>query len=345
MPKKTTTKAGREIVKIEIDPYNRLVLTEGSKLQIPRFRHVLTGRFKTDKNNVLTYHIEAPTPQGAHIPHKVKLDGEWSLTEDHNLELRLTKLGRKTLGDKLTLRGRILDVRKNSLLFAISTTKKKNVQSTYVLKLQGAWQADKHNRITFGVQKTKGKHDILVFNGTWALNNQHRIIYKYEKARLVRKRKEIHTLIFKGRWNIRDKTRLYYEIDQQSDSAFAFKTGIGIFKSNYIKYKILIGVSGGANPASRTVTLNGIWKIKKNVGLIFEIKYEDGKTHAITFGANVKLTTRDEISFKIRNETDKPLGGELKLSHKILKGDGEAFLRMLKTRDEAAVTIGAGFRW
>ena len=345
MPKKNTLKSIREKIRFEIDPHNRLIYADGSKSKVPRFRHVLTGRFKTDKNNVLTYHIDAPTPQGVHIPHKVKLHGKWSLSDDHNLELTLTKLGRKTLGDKLTLRGRILDVRKNSLLFVISTTKKKNVQSTYVLKLQGVWQADTRNRITFGVKKTKGKHDILTFNSMWEINKQHRIIYKYEKAKLVRKRKKIHTIIFKGHWDIRDKTRLYYVIDQRSDSVFSFKTGIGIFKDKYIKYKVLIGLSGKDNPLTRTITLNGTWNIKKNVGLVFEIEYENHKVHAIAFGANVKLTAKDKISFKIKNERNKPLGGEIELSHKILGGDGEAFLRMLKTRNESTVTIGAGFRW
>ena len=101
----------------EIDPYNRLIIDKsGRKSRLSRFRQVLDGRFKVDKNNTLTYHIKAPTPQGTELPHQVKLEGKWVLDKDHNLCISLNKLGRETLGDKLTLKGEIIDTSKNSII-------------------------------------------------------------------------------------------------------------------------------------------------------------------------------------------------------------------------------------
>ncbi len=207
MPKKKTKKRSYEKVRFEIDPYNRLIFSEKSKIGVPRFRYALDGYFKTDKNNNLSYHIKAPTPQGACIPHQIKLRGKWSLTDDHNLQLTLNKWGRQTLGDKLTLQGKILDIRKNSLLFSVTTKTKENTQSTYILKLAGAWQADKNNRIIFKAKRSRGKHDILTFKGAWEINKQHQIIYNYKKSQLIRKQKSLNTLTFKGYWDIQDKTR------------------------------------------------------------------------------------------------------------------------------------------
>ena len=346
MPRKKSKKTNYERIRYEIDPYNRLVISSGGKKTgPPRFREVLTGRFKTDKNNSLSYLIKSPAPQGTHIPHQVKLQGNWSLTDDHNLQLTLNKWGRQTLGDKLTLQGRILDVRKNSLLFSVTTKTKENVQSTYILNLAGAWQADKHNRLTFRIKRGQGKDNFLTFKGGWKLNKNHQIIYKYKKTQLIRKQKRTHILTFKGYWDIKDKARLYYVIDKRSDSVFAFKTGLGIFKDKHIKYKVGIGISGKEEPTTRVITLYGKWKIKKRIGLIFEVEYENKKIHAIVFGAKAKLTPKDRISFKLRNELNKDIGGKLELSHKILKGDGESFLRFLKSTDETAVIVGAGFRW
>ncbi len=346
MPNKNPKKTNHEKIRLEIDPHNRLVIAEtGKKTGVHRFRRVLTGQFKIDKNNSLSYLVKSPTPQDARIPHQVKLQGNWSLTNDHNLQLTLNKWGRQTLGDKLTLQGRILDVRKNSLLFSVTTKTKANIQSTYILKLAGAWQADKHNRLTFRIKRGQGKDDFLTFKGAWEINKQHQVIYKYKKAQLIRKQKRVHTLIFKGYWDIKAKARLYYVIDKRSNSAFAFKTGIGIFKDKYIKYKVAIGVLDKGNSRTRTITLYGTWKIKKGRGLTFEIEYQNKKIHAIAFGAYAKLTPKDKISFKLKNERNKEIGGEIKLSHKILKGDGEAFLRFLKSKDETAVIVGAGFRW
>ena len=137
-------------VTYEIDPYNRLIINKsGKKSELSRFRQVLDGRFKVDKNNTLTYHIKAPVPQGTELPHQVKLEGKWVLDKDHNLCISLNKLCRETLGDKLTLKGEIVDTSKNSLAFILTTRTKDNMQSIYILQLKGAWQADKNNRLTF----------------------------------------------------------------------------------------------------------------------------------------------------------------------------------------------------
>jgi hypothetical protein len=293
----------------------------------------------------LSYLVRAPVSKEFDLPNQVKLHGTWSLTKDHNLCLSLNKWGRQTFGDKLTLQGSIIDVRKNSLLFAVTTKTKHNTKSIYVLELDGAWAADKHNRLTFRVQKEGEKNDILIFRGAWEINEHHQIVYSYEKSLLVRKQKRIHALIFNGYWDIKDRNRLYYVIDKRSDSTFAFKTGLGIFKGKYIKYKVGISVSGRKEPVTRTVTLDGAWRITNGLGLTFEVDYENKKMHAIVFGAEAELVTRDKISFRLRNELNKKIGGELKISPALLKGDGEAFLRFLKSKPESAIFFGVGFRW
>ncbi|MBU1044739.1 MAG: hypothetical protein KJ915_10130 [Candidatus Omnitrophica bacterium] len=328
----------------EIDPYNRLIIDKsGKESELSRFRQVLDGRFKIDEDNTLTYLIKAPTPEGTELPHQVKLEGVWSLDEDHNLCLELNKWGRETLGDKLTLQGEIIDTSKNSLAFSLTTHTKDNMQSIYILQLKGAWQADKNNRLTFRVQKEKGSYDILTFKGTWEINKQHQIIYQYEKAQLIRKEKNIHILTFQGYWDIKDKGRLSYVMDLQSDSVFSFKTSAAVFKDKYIKYELGIGLD--KNLEEQIITLCGKWKIKKDIGLVFEVEYENGNIQAITFGAEAKLTDKDSISFELKNEQNKNISAQLQLSRKILDGEGLSFLRFLKSKDEVAVYVGAGFRW
>ena len=328
----------------EVDPYNRLIINDSQKQSsLSRFRQVLDGRFKINSDNSVAYLVKSPMPNDQEMPYQVKLDGKWSLDKDHNLCLSLNKLGRETLGDKLTLKGEIIDTSKNSLAFSLTTHTKDNMQSIYILKLKGAWQADKNNRLTFRVQKEKGSYDILTFKGTWEISKQHQIIYQYEKAQLIRKRKQIHTLTFQGYWDIKDKGRISYVLDARTDSVFNFKTSAGIFKDKYIKYELGIGV--GKAQALRTITLCGKWKIKKNIGLIFEVEYENKKIYAITFGGEAKLSSKDSIIFSLKNDQDKNISAQLQLSRKILNGDGLSFLRFLKSKDEAAVTVGAGFRW
>ncbi len=334
-------------IRYEIDPHNRLILDEtGRHGDLPKFRKVIDGRFKTDKFNNLSYHIKAPLSEDDNIPHQIKLKGEWSLTDDYELRLTLEKQGRTTFGDQITLQGEILDVNESSLLFAVTTTTKENTQSTYVLNLGGSWKADAFNRLSFCIKKEEGRYDILTFNGVWEIDKNHQIIYQYEKARLIRKKRLTHTLTFKGYWDIKNALRISYVLDKSTDSAFDFKTSAGIFKEEYIKYELGIGLADRTGPVRRTVTLFGKWNLKKDVGLIFEIEYENRKTKQIVFGADARLTGKDTISLRLKNDMEnKDIGVNLELSHKILKGDGEAFLRLLKSNRESAIYAGAAKRW
>jgi len=334
-------------IRYEIDPYNRLVIdSSGRKTSLPKFRKVIDGRFKVDEFNELSYHVKAPCPEDELIPRQIKLKGEWSLTNDHMLRLTLDTLGRETFGDQVTLQGEILDVDKNSLLFAVTTSAKDNIRSTYVLNLEGTWKADEFNRLSFHVKKEGGKYDILSLKGVWEVNKNHQIIYRYEKARLIRKKKEYHTLTFQGYWDIKDALRISYLLGGGTDSSFDFETSAGIFMEKYIKYELGIRASGRPDPVRRTITLFGKWNLEKDAGLIFEIEYGDGGTKRIVFGADAKLTDKDTVSFRLRNDPDnRDMGVSLELSRKIFKGDGEAFLRLLKSNKESAIYAGAAWRW
>ena len=334
-------------VQYEIDPHNRLILNDfGRKSDLPKFRQVIDGQFKIDEDNNLSYRVKAPLPEDENIPHQIKLKGQWSLTDDHRLRLTLDGQGRLTFGDQITLQGEILDVNESSLLFAVTTTTKDKTQSTYVLNLGGTWKADEFNRLSFHVKKEGSRYDILTFNGIWEINENHQIIYQYLKARLIRKKRETHTLTFKGYWDIKDPLRVSYLLSAGTDSAFDFRTSAGVFKEGYIKYELGIGLADRVDPVRRRVTLSGKWNLKRDVGLIFEIEYENKETKAIVFGADAKLTDRDTITFKLKNEVEnKDIGVNLELSHNILKGAGEAFLRLLKSNRESAIYAGAAWRW
>lgn len=336
-----------EKIRYEVDPFNRLILTKGSRRgDLTKFRKVVDGRFRIDRNNDLTYHVKAPFSKKENIPHKVRIKGTWRLTEDHDLSLTLDKEGTRTLRDKIILKGKILDVKKNSLLFAITTKRKDNTMLTYTLELSGAWKADKRNRLTFCAKREKGKHDILTFACGWEINKTHQIIYNYNKAALTRKRKELHTLTFKGYWDVLDKYRVAYFLSKHSDSAFEFKTSGAVMTGNMIKCRIGVSLAGREKPLERTLKLKGEWKLTKDLGLVFEVKSENKKLYAITFGADARITKEGTVSFRLRSDIkNKDTGMELKLSRKLLRGGGEAFLKALASGREKAIYAGAAWKW
>jgi hypothetical protein len=334
-------------VRYELDPYNRLVMIgTDEKSDLPEFRQVIDGQFSIGENNTLTYRVKSPLSQTDNIPNQIMIRGEWSLSDNHDLRLTVDKEGRDTFGDKITLSGQILDVNENSLLFAVTTTTAENTQSTYVLNLEGTWKADEFNRLSFHVRKEEGSCDILTLNGVWEINKTNQIIYQYEKAALLKKKKELHTLTFKGYWDIKDKARISYVLSKSTGSGFDFQTGIGIFSKDYIKYEFGVELAGKAGPIRRVLTIYGEWKLKKDMGLVFEIEYAEKEVRAITFGADAKITGKDTVSFRLKSDVEhKDIGISLELSHDIFKGDGSLFLRLLQSKSESAIYAGAAWRW
>ena len=299
-----------QTLRYEVDPHNRLIIKKtGKKTRVSKFRQVLDGRFKIDKKNNLAYHVKAPLTQDTKAPHQVKLRGKWSLNKNHNLVFTLDKWKRQTFGDQLTLKGDIIDVNKNSVLFSVTTRDKQGSQSIYGLKLQGTWQADKHNRLSLRINKQQG-YDTLTLQKAWDITKNYQIIYQYEKLKLLTKSKQIQTLTFKGHWDIRKGMRISYILDKKSNSGFDFKANLGIFRNNYIKYELGIGT----RPTKRAIKLFGRWRIRKNRQLIFQV--DCGKKKF-----------------------------QIELSQKILKANAEAFLRFLKSKQESAILVGTGLKW
>jgi len=193
-------------VRYEVDPHNRLIVAvTGKKSNIPKYRHLADGRFKIGRGNSLTYHIKKS--KDFKSPQQIKFSGNWSLDKRHNLVLTLNRWGNQIAGDKLIIKGKITDVKKNSLLFTVTTKIADNHKQIYILRLSGSCRADKNNRLTFNAEKERGRDDILTLVGIWALNKRGKLIYKYLD------KKKTHTFIFRGRWNITDKFRLSYELE------------------------------------------------------------------------------------------------------------------------------------
>ena len=326
-------------VKYEIDPHNRLIFSGTSNKKGPlKFRKILEGRFKTDKNNVLTYHIKKPA--GRDLPQQIKLNGTWSLDKDHNLKLSLNKWNKDTVGS-LTIKGELIDVKAGSLAFAVTTKSSPSRDTTYILKLKGTWRADKYNRLSFIVRDEKGREDHLTFNGRWNINKKNSITYTYKKSRLRTKRKELNLLTFKGYWDITKKHRLTYILNKKTNSSFDFRINTGKALENGMLYEIGIGL----NRALKKIIISGKWKINKNIGLLLEIQYENGRTKNIVFGASCRAGKNSELDIKLKNRKGKDLDLNLKISKTLFKGEGSVYLTALLSGKEKKIIIGAGLLW
>jgi len=300
-----------EKVFYEIDPFNRLVagnLLGARGSGVKKFRKVIYGKFSVGKDNSLSYEINKS--QGLDIPQKIKFSGRYSLDKGQNLIITLDKWNNQCEGNKLVLKTKIIDAKSDEISLLVSSKTGENKSLTYIMKLYGSWQADKHNRLAFGVERDIGDMDSLILSGAWDVNKNNEIAYSCGKDSRI--------ITFKGRWDIAGRGRISYVLDKKLNSGFNFKSSLGMLapkgKEAYVTFDVGIGVSG-AKKLRRKIILSGIWKISKAAELILEtLDAEKG-------------------------------GVALRFTKKIFDKNGLAYIETKLKGDERFVGGGITFRW
>lgn len=329
----------KEVIRYSVDPFNRLVAGKSSgKTRVYGFRHIIDGEFKADKNNSLSYHLKSPSQ--SRLPQQLKLKGNWSLDKNHNLVFALDKES-YTRADKLTLQSELINADSDKIAFSLGTRDEQGRARFYLLELNGRWQADKYNRLSFRVSRKGPPDDEITLNGAWQVNKRNQLVYTYIRSAGAGKKKSQGTITFKGSWDISKKHRISYILNRENVSGFDFSVSLGEPLKNGMRYEIGIG----AAPKKKRLILFGRWKLNKKLGIILEMPREDGRIKRIAFGAECKLNADYTLEAKLKSYLRRDLGIDLKLSRSIAKNLGEAFLRALREGKEISLTAGAGIRW
>jgi hypothetical protein len=317
-------------------------------IKLPKTKESLStrGRFDVDKDNRLTYWLNEPSPwrRKYNLPNKISFLGSWQLNQNYDLELVLEENKAQYADDSLVIKGEIISVDQDALAFEIKGIDQEGLLHIQILKLSGFWQADEYNRLSFLVKK-KASPDTLTLEGAWQINPNQQIIYTYEKTGLKRKAKISCALTFAGFWQISSYNRLAYIISKSTNSKFDFKVQLetpNVYpKKGVIKYRIGVGLKEIIPENLKVISLYGVWKFSRMVGLIFEMEYAEGEFHSLEFGAEVNLTKNNQVSFKLINKDGEDLGIEVIFTHRFLsKLDAEFFLKLRRAKEENAVEAG-----
>lgn len=308
------------------------------------------GTFSVDKNNRLIYWLNEPTGwrRKYNLPSKVSFTGNWILNPNYDLELNLDQTRSQYKGERLVLKGEIVSCDSDALIFEIISQDKRGNSQVRLLKLNGYWQADEFNRIIFMIKK-KSAPDVITLEGAWQINKNQQVTYVYEKTDLKRKTRISRTLTFEGFWQISDKDRLTYILSRSNESYFDFRVQIespNLYpREGVIKYRIGIGLKEDKPSRMNVISLYGSWKFSRKAGLVFRMDYGKGRFKEIEFGADSYLNKKNEIAFLLTDKNNEPLGLNINFTHRFLKkSDAEVFLRLRNVLYTKEAAIEAGVR-
>ena len=264
-----------------------------------------------------------------------RVDGAWELTPRHQVRYR-----RRGAEETAVVTADLVAAEPAGLTIQITQSQLDGDVVGRTVTLRGRWQADARNRLTFVVERGRGRSEILTFTGGWQIGPQHELRYRVEQG-------GTRTLTFAGYWDVDAKRRLTYVLDAGADSTFrfrgAFQTASILAKSGELRYQL--GVEATRGRRSQTIALFGTWKVSRDLRVTFEIPYADGRTRAITFEAAYALGAGRTVTATLTSRAGDPLGIEVVFTQAFLKGDGEAFVRLRRSLEETAVEGGVRFRW
>ena len=308
------------------------------------------GTFSVDKGNRIIYWLNEPAGwrRKYNLPSKVSFVGNWKLNSNYDLELNLNETKNQYKGDRLVLKGEIISCDRDALVFEIISQDKRGISQVRLLKLNGSWQADDFNRIIFMIKK-KAAPDVITLEGAWQINKNQQVTYIYEKTDLKRKSRISRALTFEGFWEISSSDRLTYILSRSTGSLFDFRVQIespNLYPGEgLIKYRIGIGLRKDKPSRAKLICLYGSWKFSRKAGLVFQMDYGKGRFKRIEFGANFYLNKKDEIAFLLTDKNNEPLGLNINFTHRFLKkSDAEAFLRLRNILYIKEAAIEAGVR-
>lgn len=325
-------------------PDNRLIL------HLNGINTPVNGTFSIDEHNRLWYWLNEPSAwrKKYDLPEKIAFEGAWKLNSNYDLELQIQKDSPRFLvtvpENTITLKGEIISCESDKLIFQIKSTQKNGSSTIKLLKLSGIWGSNDYNQIFFSVTK-KDSPDILTFKGDWKLNSIQQITCIIEKTDLIKKTKHKNTLTFQGFWEINEEKRLTYIISKGTDSKFDFKAQIetpNVYpKKGVIKYRIGMGVRKPKTEHTKIISLYGIWKISRKLGLTFDMEYEKGRINTVTFGTEVNFNKNNTVEFNLNDSLGNPLGISVIYARKFLKQlDAELFTRLKTSQKESGVDVG-----
>lgn len=333
----------REKIRYEVDHLNRLWMQELDRDGLPLGpRIALEGSFRTKKNALLYRLRTAPKLESRRrLPHEIFLTGQWSLTPNHDLALTLGESSSQREGDVLILKGNLLYAESNVLGFAV-TTRKKGERQARILRLEGKWEADPENRLTFHVEKERGDDDVLRFEAAWEVGKQNELIYRYTKRLLPKGERREETLSLRGFWEISDENRLTYRFDADGESVFHFRATLEsrslLAKEGAVRYQVGIELTGRKRPKPQTITLFGKWKLNHDLSIDFELTHQKGNPQRLHFGATYRLPNNHEVSFSLEDERGRPFGIEVRFKKEEV--GAEFFLRLKRGQKEDLIEAG-----
>ena len=260
--------------------------------------------------------------------------GHWHLGEGHEIVYKA-----KDATGRHVLKAALVAAEPLALVIGADLAKEDGQKVTHLVKLSGRWRVNHHNRIVFLVNR-RDSCDTLLFEDYWKLGPHYEIIYTSGGNGGGDHKPQ--QLVFKGFWCMPAKNRLSFVL---GDNPAAVMTFAGAFAkktlpagTGCIEYRIKVGSFW--KTSRRELSFAGRWKLAANLGINFEVDYDDPRKKPICFAAEYRLGVDRSIAVRLKSTDGRPVGAELLLPREFLELQGQTLLRLVRVLQDVRIEAG-----
>ncbi len=324
---------------LSVDENNRLIITERSRERTVEDEKILDS-------SLITETVKRKKNSSSELK-RIVLDGTWQLTSSEDLILNLRGSDSRYFGKSIIFRGRITKLDANSISFRIRKSDTLSGLRTKSLQLNGVWQADEKNRLSFNVSKASGHYDTLTFQGKWDTGPNNYITYRVRETIQRTGRKKVHILALKGWWEIAGD-RLIYRFYKESPGEMVFTASLQSHslraKEGKIRYQVGVTIEDKRRLRTEAVfvTVFGRWRLNHDLSACFWVKFGRGKVESLQAELRKIIAEKNSIKFFVRDRKNRSTEFDITFSRDILP-DAKLFLSLSRfsrqNRIKGGVTI------
>lgn len=307
----------------------------------------LTTQLTVDDSNRLLLTETIPKPRKK--LRKFLLEGKWSLSDDHHLNIKVQGTRSPYAGKTLIFTGDIEKVNGSSFVFRARRSDALSGMRATSIELKGVWQADSNNRLTFNVSRSRSAYDVLRLQGAWKVNKNNELSYQYRRTELKRSVRKLQTLVFNGYWEI-GQDRIVYRVEGNDDSFFVFRAALQtkslMASRDKIRYQVGIKYSRKKvyKETVRTVTIFGKWKLNRDLSVRLEMLRARGKKHSVDFGIERAVWKNGKLDVSLATSEGRDLGVKVSFN-KPFGTDAEFFIAASRLPKESRVDGGVKIKF
>lgn len=329
------------MITLKVDDKNNLILTETVREKFFRKEEL--------DNRVFSTETTRRESAGREELKRIKLSGEWDLTEEHDLKLQVSGTDSRFFGKSLILRGELVKLKSNSILFRVRQSDTLSGLRTSNIQLSGKWQADQNNRLCFKISKASGSEDTLTFNGRWDVGPNNYIEYRFQSVRQTRQRKRFHSLVLKGWWQI-GNDRLIYRLHKNIPGGLVIRASMQSrslrAQDGIVKYQIGIEFEqkGLLKKEKIDITIFGQWKINKDLTVGFYVKYGIKKVESVRLNIKTMIAEGAFLECSVNFDAEGSSAFDISFTKRVVP-DLILFLRLSRLEKTNRITGGVTIKF